>query len=396
MVGPPGGSAGTGRKATPRDLRLDFFRGVALVFIFLDHIPSNVLNWLTIRNFGFSDATEMFVFISGYSAMLAYGGRLQADGFGFTAARILKRCWQLYVAQLLLFVAYTAQVAYTAATFSNPMFSEEMGIVAFFDMPHIALLQAMLLKFRPTNTDVLPLYIVLLALFPLILSGLKRSRWPLLAASAALYLVAGRLDWNLPSWPHGAWYFNPLCWQFLFIIGAAFGMEHGRGLGRLQSGWVRRLVVVLACGDLLFALAIVMSWRFPAMEVYVPGRLQSLLYPVSKTNLDILRLAHFLALAYLVVLLVPAGSRFLTWRVAAPLIRCGQHSLEIFCLGVFLSFTGHMLLVEFSSGLPAQVAVSLAGIALMIAMAYYLSWYRRSERRAAAARTSPPSSGGGS
>ena len=118
--------------APRREVRLDFFRGLALFSIFIDHIPSNVLSWLTIRNIGFSDASEAFVFIAGYSAILAYGRRLERDGFAFTAARIYKRCWQLYVAQLLLFMGFTAQVAYTAATFHNPMYSEEMGIINFF------------------------------------------------------------------------------------------------------------------------------------------------------------------------------------------------------------------------------------------------------------------------
>jgi hypothetical protein len=375
----------TGRSAG-RDLRLDLFRGLALVFIFLDHIPSNAVNWLTIRNFGFSDATETFVFISGYSAMLAYGGRLERDGLTFTSARILKRCWQLYVAQLLLFMAYTAQVAYTAATFNNPMYSEEMRVAAFLDSPHVALLQAMLLRFRPTNMDILPLYIVLLAVFAVLVAALRRFPWWVLAASTALYVLANACDWNLGSWPEGNWFFNPYCWQLLFVLGAIFGAAHGRVPWWGRARRVKLVLIPLALAYLAFALLVVLSWHIQRLEAALPSSLLSLLYPINKTDLDPLRLVHFLALAYLVVLAVPANRRFLAWPVVAPLIRCGQHSLEIFCLGVFLSFTGHMVLGEISQGLAAQVAVSAGGVAIMAITAYYLSWYRSAERAAAAAR----------
>jgi hypothetical protein len=366
-----------------RDLRLDFFRGLALVFIFLDHIPSNSLNWLTIRNFGFSDATEMFVFISGYSAMLAYGGRLKSDGAFLTSARILKRCWQLYVAQLLLFIAYTAQIAYTAATFHNPMFAEEMNIVSFLEEPYVTLLQAMALKFRPANMDVLPLYIVLIGVFPLILIGLKRARWGVLGGALGLYVLARVFDWNLPAWPSGTWVFNPLRWQLLFVLGAWLGMAHGR---HAWPGRARRGLIVLAAAYLLFSLYVVMGWHWPVLERYLPDWIESVIYPIDKTNLDPLRLAHFFAMAYLVVLVVPAHAAFLRWRSVRPLIRCGQHSLEIFCLGIFLSFTGHLFLVEIDDSLVAQAGVSMGGIALMMGVALYLAWYRRAERAAARAR----------
>lgn len=362
----------------PREFRLDFFRGVALIFIFLDHIPSNALNWLTIRNFGFSDASEAFVFIAGYSAVLAYGRRLEASGFVFVMARIYKRCWQLYVAQLLLFMAFTAQVAYTAATFNNPMYREEMGIVNFFSEPHVTLWEAMLLKFRPTNMDILPLYIAILLTFPFILVGLRRFPKLVFLVSGLSYLAANRFDWNLPTWPEGTWLFNPLAWQLLFVLGVAAGLAHGRP-------WMRRfqrLIVPIAVLYLLFALFVVSTWRFPSLEAYLPDRVQAIIYPIDKTNLSLLRLIHFFALAYLVILMVPPDSRILRWRVAQPVIRCGAHPLEIFCLSIFLSFGGHILLVEVSDTLASQVAVSFLGILLMVGAAYYLDWYRKLEKSA--------------
>src|SRR5215467_9031782 len=100
--------------AEPRDLRLDLFRGLALWLIFLDHIPSNVVSWGTIRNFGFSDAAEIFIFISGYTAAFVYGRSMQERGFIVAGARILKRAWQIYVAHVFLFAIYLAEISYVA------------------------------------------------------------------------------------------------------------------------------------------------------------------------------------------------------------------------------------------------------------------------------------------
>jgi len=149
-----------------RDLRLDLFRGLALWLIFLDHIPTNIVSWLTIRNYGFSDATEIFIFISGYTAAFVYGKAMNERGFLVSGARILRRAWQIYVAHIFLFAIYMAEIAYVASSFENPLYAEEMGVLDFLKQPDVTIVQALLLKFKPVNMDVLPLYIVLLLLFP--------------------------------------------------------------------------------------------------------------------------------------------------------------------------------------------------------------------------------------
>ena len=148
--------------STERDLRLDLFRGLALWLIFLDHIPSNAVSWITIRNYGFSDATEIFVFISGYTAAFVYGRAMREHGFIVASARVLKRTWQIYVAHVFLFAIYLAEISYIAHTFDNPLYSEEMGVLDFLKNPDVTIIQALLLKFKPVNMDVLPLYIALL------------------------------------------------------------------------------------------------------------------------------------------------------------------------------------------------------------------------------------------
>ena len=203
-----------------RDLRLDVFRGLALWLIFVDHIPSNIVNWGTLRNFGFSDATEIFVFISGYTAAFVYGRAMRERGFLIAGARILRRAWQIYVAHMFLFVIYMAEIAYVSSTFENPLYHEEMGIFDFLKQPDVTLIQALLLKFKPVNMDVLPLYIVLLVGFPPILWLLQKQATVALAASATLYALTWHFGWNLPAYPSGTWWFNPFAWQLLFVLGA--------------------------------------------------------------------------------------------------------------------------------------------------------------------------------
>ena len=152
-----------------RELRLDLFRGLALWLIFIDHLPPSLLTWFTIRNYGFSDATEIFIFISGYTAAFVYGRALLEHGFIVAAARILRRAWQIYVAHVFLFTIFLAEISYVATHFENPLYSEEMGIMDFLKQPDVSIVQALLLRFRPVNMDVLPLYIVLMLSLPLIL-----------------------------------------------------------------------------------------------------------------------------------------------------------------------------------------------------------------------------------
>ena len=114
-----------------RDLRLDFFRGVSLILIFIDHIPENVLAYFTLPAATFFDAAEVFIFISGFTTALVYGRRLAAKGALYMTAQVFRRAWQLYVAHVFLFVMFIAEVSYTVMTFNNPMYNEEMRVADF-------------------------------------------------------------------------------------------------------------------------------------------------------------------------------------------------------------------------------------------------------------------------
>lgn len=371
-----------------RDLRLDLFRGLALWLIFLDHIPSNVVSWITIRNYGFSDATEIFIFISGYTAAFVYGRAMSERGYVVSGARILKRAWQIYVAHIFLFAIYMAEISYVATSFENPLYAEEMNILDFLKQPDHTIVQALLLKFKPANMDVLPLYIVLLILFPPILWLLQRGPTLALGASMAIYVLAWRFNVNLPAYPSGVWYFNPFAWQLLFVFGAWCALGGATRLGpALQSPVTTAVALVY----IAFAMAIALTWYYPGLSryVHVPVWLEDLIYPIDKTNLDVLRFAHFLALAAVTVRFVPRTSPLLNSRVLYPAILCGQHSLEIFCLGVFLAFAGHFAMVEISGAIWMQLVISGLGIIVMIGVAAMISWYKRIEGRSPTTRPKP-------
>ncbi len=374
-------------KPGDRDLRLDLFRGLALWLIFLDHIPSNIVNWVTIRNYGFSDATEIFVFISGYTAAFVYGRAMREQGTLVAGARILKRAWQVYVAHIFLFAIYTAEISYVAHSFENPLYHEEMGIFDFLQQPDITLAQAMLLKFKPANMDILPLYIVLLAGFPPLLWLLLRTPAVALGASVLLYALTLYFDWNIPAYPNGSWAFNPFAWQLLFVFGAWCALG---GAKQLSAVILSPITAAVAIIYLAFALFIVSTWYMPVLNALVPQWLEDWMYPIDKTNLDVLRFLHFLSMAVLTVRLVPSNWSLLRSRWLFPAIVCGQHSLEIFCLGVFLSFAAHFAMVEINQGVGMQIAMSLLGIAIMVATAALISWYKVLEGRSPRSRPGPP------
>lgn len=370
MRAPGSSSAAT----SSRDLRLDFFRGVALICIFIDHIPENYLNYFTLSAIGFSDAAEVFIFISGFTAALVYGRAMAQKGVLFATVQVMRRAWQLYVAHIFLFVIFIAEVSYTVMTFNNPMYNEEMGVGDFLDHPHIAVVRAMLLQFQPTYLDILPLYIVLLLIFPVVLLGLRR--WPLavLVPSALVYIEVQIFNIDVPAYPEGhTWTFNPLAWQFLFILGAALGHA---GRSQRSSERLLRLALWPAVAIAAIVLVIRLTWAFHGIFEGLPALFLRQLWPINKSNLSPIRLISFFALFVLVARWISPQARFLHSAAARPIVLCGAHSLEIFCLSILLSALGHFVLAEFATGVAIQVAVNAVGIAAMCLTAWVFDWYR--------------------
>jgi hypothetical protein len=288
------------------------------------------------------------------------------------------------VAHIFLFVLFTAEVSYTAATFQNPMYTEEMRVADFLGEPHIAVVKALLLQFQPTFLDILPMYILMLLIFPAVLLAMQRGSLLVLALSGLIYLSVQAFSISVPAYPEGhVWYFNPLAWQFLFVAGALLGNPR---LPQATMTQMVRFAYPFAIVIFVAASVIKLSWTVHGLWEGFPGLFIKELWPVNKNNLSPLRLVPFLALVVLVSVWVPRSARFLSSAAARPLVLCGQQSLEIFCLGILLSALGHFILSEYELGIVAQLVVNAVGIAAMLLTAQLIDWYKLMDRMPAPER----------
>ena len=270
--------------ALDRDIRLDACRGVALWFIFLDHIPDNIGSWLTLRHYGFSDTTEVFMFVSGVTCALAYSRVQLHDGWFAVVSHTLRRSWQIYAAFLILIIACVVMVHLAG----DGAFADETNTRVLLELPGSTLAHAAILQYRAVNTDVLPTFVVYHLLFAPLLWLLFRSPNVALGASLLLYVLVRIWGWNLPQWPTNDWYFNPFAWQLLVVLGAWWAMG-GRERSRLQL--TSRIATSLASIYLVFGLVVALSWSIKPLEAAIPPLLAKLIYPIDKSDLDPLQAA---------------------------------------------------------------------------------------------------------
>jgi hypothetical protein len=298
-------------------------------------------------------------------------------GFIVGATRLTKRVWQLYVAHIILFVIYIVTIGYVAQRFSDSQIINEFNVAGLVDNPIETLRQGLLLKFKPVNLDVLPLYIVLMGLFPPVLWIMLRQPNLTMLASIALWLAARQFGWNLPGYPGGTWYFNPFCWQLLFIFGSWCAL----GGARKSMAIINAPITLYLCiAYMIFALVMTMAGRFPDFGALFPQWFYAAFNPNDKTNLAPYRFLHFVVIVILVIRFVPKDWTGLEWKVFDPVIVCGQQSLAVFCVGIFLSFVGHFELMMSSGSVFAQIFVSVTGIAIMTIVAYYISWSKKQDK----------------
>jgi hypothetical protein len=370
-------SVTTALPPSKRDLRLDLFRGLANWAMFLGHIPSTVLAWLTFRNYGFSDGADLFVFISGYTSASVYTRKMSERGFVFGATRLLKRVWQIYAAHVLLFVFYISSIHFLSHKFNAPDFIDQFNVAPLTNAPVEALVEGLLLKYKPVNLDVLPLYVVLMSSFPPILWLMLKHRNWIMFGSVLLYFAARQFGWNFPSYPSGVWYFNPFAWQLLFVLGAWLALGGADTLNFLVRS---RLVFCVGVTYFLFATIMTFAAFLPELQAVFPRFLFDAFNPNDKTNLAPYRFLHLALLIIVVARIIPIdapGLRAAIWR---PLVKCGQQSLEVFCVGIYLSFIAYFILEATSDGVLAQLLVGAGGLSIMTAVAYYRSWSKRVEK----------------
>jgi hypothetical protein len=364
-----------------RDHRIDFFRGLALIFIFWDHVPENPFAQLTLRNFGFSDAAEVFVFLAGFAAVTAYGRVAQRDGYVVACLRILKRTWVLYVAHIFLLTLLMGIVFVANNHVDTRDMVREMGLEYFVGNPQQALADELLLRFKPNLTDPLPLYILLMGALPLILPIMLRNAAVAVGLSFALYMMVPLFGWNLRAYEGGGyWYFNPVAWQLIFVLGGAFAMYAQRAVvprPAARPAW-QQPVFLIAALYMLIAGTITFLWKFPTVhDALLPKAFTDLIYPISKTDLSPLRLIHFIALVYVVAKLLPATQTWLDNWPARQTCRMGRYSLEIFCLGVLLAPLADGVNALAGDVWQMRVITALLGLGLMLLLSNWLELNKR-------------------
>ncbi|SEQ85611.1 hypothetical protein SAMN05216548_108105 [Faunimonas pinastri] len=356
-------------KRVGRILSFDFWRGLALITIFINHIPGNPLERFTSRNFGFSDASEVFVFLAGAAAGLAYFRRFQSGQRLLQTLKIWMRSFHLYSAHIVLVIAMAAIMGFAAQQTGDVRLLEMMHFDVFVASPVQGLIGLATLGLQPSYLNILPLYIVLIAVSPvLILIASKSVRW-MLALSGALYVGTQLLALKLPSYPlPDGWFFNPLAWQFIFAIGLAVGISLVRGAPLPRN----RLLFALAAFYTVMACIWIKAGFYIKWDLWPLPRF---MWEFDKTNLLLPRLLHVLALAYLASYL-PMERWLRSTAYLRPVILMGQHSLPVFCFGTVLSLVGQILRMVGSGDPTTDVVMIVTGILLQMGLAGVLEWYR--------------------
>ncbi len=362
------------RRSATRDLRADFSRGLALWWIYTDHIPGDVLGSYSLQKFAMCDATEVFVLLAGYGAGLAYGSALGRHGYISTAADVMRRAWTLYVAHIFLFVLFSAQVTYSATALNRLNYLEESRLDVLGDDPYRSILEAVLLRFQPSLLNILPLYVVLMVFFA---ATIWLLRWPrvLFGLSFAIYMVVRFTGLNLNAWTGDGWFFDPFAWQFLFIIGVLLAHAPIRAPHRRWPIDAAAAAVVL----LGMVVTVFIEPHPRRLDWFSGSAVLHYLVVEDKTGLYPFRLLSILALTWLCVRLIRFHQPWLQSRWAAPFVLIGQNSLPVFCSGIVFGFVARLGL-EYDDRALMQVWINLSGALGMVGVGALAAWYRTKGR----------------
>ncbi|MDE1131119.1 MAG: OpgC domain-containing protein [Ascidiaceihabitans sp.] len=382
-----------------RDLRLDFFRGIAMFIILMAHTPGNFLtSWIPAR-WGFSDATEIFVFCSGMASAIAFGRGYDTVGWRLATARVGFRVWQVYWAHVGLFFATLAlTVALTDSGLGVRNYWGQLNLWPVFveselwENPNI-LLSFMTLRYVPNYFDILPMYMIVLLLMPIIMALAKVNKWLVAAFILGVWTLAQRslleqlglsqfyIGFPAEPWSDRPWFFNPFGWQLIFFTGFAF-----------MRGWLPKPPVNK--GLILFAAFLVLA-NIPLSNIGVrefgfdwAKDIRILIKPlIDKSSFGVLRYVHFLALAYLCWVaagdkgnnLLPRGKTALAsvWaKCLAIILKVGQQSLAVFVVSMFTARIMGFVMDIIGRATVTVLLVNLAGAAILMATAYGAGWFK--------------------
>ena len=357
-----------------RDIRLDFFRGVCLFIIFIAHMFGNPwVNFIPAR-FGLSDAADIFVFCSGMASAVAFASVFVKRGFLLGTARIAFRIWQVYWAHISVFFVCAAVMLLADSWLqTGDDYTRGLAMDPFFDeRARQAIVGLMTLTYVPPFFDILPMYLVILMMLPIVM-GIERVAGAMAAMAAVVgtWLVAsfGVLDMSREPWGDTTWYFNPFSWQLVFFTGFAFM----RGwLPAPKADW--RLIAIAVA---YVVLTVPLEWEPARLAVPAFEQARNALGPlIDKTHVGLLRYLHFLALAYLSFIAVGEGGRYLKGPLVKLVCKVGQQSLAVFLAGLVLSFSLSVVLNLTGRDFFSVALVNLGGMALLVATAYLVAWFK--------------------
>lgn len=385
---------GSGDGRRQRDVRLDFFRGICLFIIFIAHVFGNPWGNFIPARFGLSDAADIFVFCSGMASAVAFASVFVKRGFFLGTARIAFRVWQVYWAHISVFLVCAAiMLAFDRWLAAGDENVRRLMMDPFFDeRAGQALLGFLTLTYVPPFFDILPMYLVILVMVPVVM-GIERLAGPMAAMAVVVgtWLIAsfGLLDMSREPWGPATWYFNPFSWQLVFFTGFAF-----------MRGWLpapkpdRRLIGAAIAYALV---TLPLEWE-PALNAVPAFRdVRVALWPlIDKSHVGLLRYIHFLALAYLSFVAVGEGGRHLKGPIVRLVCKVGQQSLAIFLMGLVLSFSGSVVLDLMGRNYLTVPLVNLGGMGLLVVTAYVVAWFKSVPWKAARPVTASAKSGVGS
>jgi len=356
----------------PRDLRLDFFRGLAMFAIYIGHVPMNAWADYMPGRFGFSDAAELFVFCSGIASAIAFGRIFDQRGFAIGSGRVAFRCWQVYWAHIsIFFVALTAMIAVDKLLGTGTDYVRGLNLLPFLQDTGTSLLGLMTLTYVPNMFDILPMYLVLLAMIPLAMSLERLGRIYVLSAMLLSWLAANLnyIELGAEPWSNREWFFNPFAWQLVFFTG--FGLV--RGWLPVPPVTTRLMIAATAIVVVTIPFA---YWPLIKHVDVLKGVHKAIAPLTNKTHCGLLRYVHFLCAAYLAYTLAGVNGANLKGCFVRICEKVGQHALATFMVGVLLSLLSGVALNLIGRNFFTFALVNLSGCALLLATAYIAEWFK--------------------
>ena len=342
---------------TQRLVELDFFRGLVLLVIVVDHIGGSMLSRVTLHAFALNDAAEVFVFLGGFATATAYVSMAARRSESAARMRFFRRAFEIYrafvvTAALMLLTSFVLRTFFSSA----PNLATA-DLDSFLAAPFTALADVLLLRRQPYLSSVLPMYAFFALAVPLVLPLARSKPWLLLGASIALWAVAAPVAEYLPSADDLLWDFNPAAWQLMFVLGVlACCQPVYQRVSSHRLGWVVSIMALAVVAGMAY-------YKLLVLPVSFDGDL--------KRNLAGARIVNFLGIAWLASDLARRGvvkqiARRLPWVGAV-----GRDGLVCFVAGAVISLTVDSVLFTLTNGLidvPLGLAADALALGLLLAI----------------------------